>query len=59
MECNAQPENGMPALRNLMILLVPQRKMLGLETLQQGQTLNNCRGVISNLHKNMVSLEKH
>lgn len=37
MECNAQPENGMPALRNLMILLVPQRKMLGLETLQQGQ----------------------
>ena len=37
-----------PTLRNLMILFVPQRKMLGLETVQQGQdTVNKCRTVVS------------
>lgn len=37
-----------PALRNLMILFVPQRETLGLETVQQGQdTVNKCRAVIS------------
>lgn len=37
-----------PALRNLMILFVPQRKRLGLETVQQCQdTVNKCHALIS------------
>lgn len=46
--CNAQPAYSMPALRNWMILLVPQRKISGLEAVQQGQSaMNKCCAVIT------------
>lgn len=46
--CNAQPAYSMPALRNWMIWFVPQRKISGLEAVQQAQsTVNKCCAVIT------------